>query len=609
MKNTFLMCFFTLFVLNCFSQTTRSEILRKVSFIAVKGEKIERTDSVVLQINNRTGDYDAKIYIPYKKGMKVSVENAYIKDLSGNIIRKLRNKEIEDRSNISDISLYEDHFIKSFELKHNSYPYQIFYTIKTVINKFLIIENIDLSRTKEPVRDGLLIVESLREEPIRFFQKNVISPLIDTLLSTVRYTWSYNYKIPQKDEINTSPNVSNAPLIRVIPLDFRYGIEGKFNTWQNFGNWVYRLNEKKNDLLPSEKIRIDVLLKDATEEKDRARILYYYLQDNMRYINVNIDIGGLQTYPASYVCTNRYGDCKALSNYMKAALEYAGIKSYYTLINASSQINDVSDSFPYQAFNHVILTIPFAKDTIYMECTSKNTPFGYISTSIQGRRALLTDKEHSRLISIPKLSNDDVLCTRKIYININTSSVKLSAIERGDNYELLNYLTSDVDKNTVDKYIRRSILSGTYDLLDFKFLKDSRDSVKISMDAELKMQNLHKRYGNNILLSPFPIDLDTYESPENRTRSVQINYPLCYKDILEYDLTGINISKVPENTHIRSKYGEYSQHFELKDNKLIVHKSITIFAGRYPLEQYGDFYKFTTAINRHERNNYYLESI
>lgn len=596
------------FVLTAHSKDKNpSETIKRVTYVEVKNDKLVQTDSVILQINERMGDHDAEIFIPYTKGDKVTINDAWIEDMSGNIIRRLKNKDITDRSAISDISLYEDDFVKSFELKHNTYPYRIVYSYKVVYSKYIHISNLRYRTNQGTIKEGKLVAKIPLDRAVRYKQRNIDSFCIDTLANEAFYIWEYSYE-HNDPQTNTSLNTYKAPYINLLPLHFRYGEEGSFENWKTFGNWVYRLNRNKNDLTLSEKQKIDNMLKGVESDVDKARILYHYLQDYTRYINVKIDIGGFQSFPASYVCINKYGDCKALTNYMQSMLSYAGIKSYYTLISAGDQVIEIDPDFPSQDFNHVILTVPFGKDTTYLECTSKNTAFGYVGTFIQGRKALLVDQDNSRLIGIPPLKPSDVLCTRHFNVNLNTSDVKLTATERGSNYESSSYTLAEIDKNTVDKYIRNTILFGSYDLLDFKFTKLHRDSTNIRLDANLKMHNLYKEYGNNISLSNFRIYIPPYEAVENRTADVQLDYPEYYMDTIIYEIGNKKIRKIPADFEKMPPYGIYSYKYELlADNKFAIYKSIIINSGIYSLSNYEEFYNFIQLIKGIENKNIYIE--
>ncbi|EGK03272.1 DUF3857 domain-containing protein [Dysgonomonas gadei] len=606
MKNVLVIIAFFLPILVS-AQAFRSETIKYTSVNKINGDKLQRIDSVVLQINERMGDHDAEILIPYSKGDKVSIGDAWIEDMNGNIVRKLKGNEVKDRSSISDISLYEDDFVKSFTLKHHIYPYRIVYSFKISHSRFLSSATLNYVNSRRPLREGNLIVETPFDQPIRFKEKNVHEPQIDTLRDIIRYNWTYSYVPTQNTELYSSPNTSKAPSIYTVPLNFKFGESGSFDSWVTYGNWIFRLNKDKDVLPLAEQQKIGQMLSGIDNDMEKVKVLYKYMQDYTRYINVSINLGGLQTYPASYVCANRYGDCKALTNYMQAILKYSGIKSYYTLIYADDRVIDVDTGFPAQVFNHAILTVPFGKDTVYLECTSKNTPFGYMGTFTQGRKALLVDEHNTHFVTIPSLEQNDVLCSRSLLVNTNTSEVSLSATERGDRYELFNSLASEVNKNTVDKYIRNNILSGSYELLDFKFDKEEEaDRAQISLLANCKIHNLYKEYGNNIILSSFPIPISSFESPEKRTQDVQLDYPQYYKDTIHYELDK-TISKMPDSVELKSEFGEYSLKFEADENKLIVYKTILINPGRYSLDRYKDFYDFIMFIRNNESKNYYLE--
>jgi len=588
----------------------RSEYINIESHYEIKGYKLTEKTRAVLQINERVGDEDTNIGLYYKKGDKVNIGAVWIEDMSGNIIRKLDKKEIKDRNLLSNSSFYSDELIKSFEIKHTTYPYRVVYSYERTLSRFLGIDLSFHNKSRQPVRHGKLIVKTPREEPIKYSYKNTDSFNTDTIPDAIKYMWEYSYTPTLFTEVNASVNTTKAPRIDIVPLLFKYGVEGSYENWATFGNYIYRLNKGRDVLTNAEKEKIDNLLAGIDDDREKAKALYYYLQDNTRYINVNIKVGGLQTYPAEYVCINKYGDCKALSNYMMALLKHAGISSHYTLVRSDQRIYDVDDDFPSQEFNHVIVTLPIKGDTIYLECTSKNTPFGYVHTSIQGRKALMVNENNSHLITLPSMYPDDVINSRNFYLELNTMSsanVKMIANEKGRNYEFSNFLNTDINKNEVDRYIRNSIFEGSYDVLDYKLSDHHRDEAVISTEVSCKMHNIIKKYGNNIVLSPFPIHLPAYESPEKRTQDIQIDYPQFNTDTIIYEIQDMNITKIPEDIFIDTTYGYYKLSFKIEENQLVINKSMLLRAGRYSLEEYKDFYTFIMKIKNIENTNQYIE--
>src|SRR6185437_13760781 len=133
------------------------------------------------------------------------------------------------------------------------------------------------------------------------------------------------------------------------------------------------------DVLPENtKLQIHALVDTITDVHRKVYALYRYLQKNTHYISVQFGIGGWQPFPADYVANKRYGDCKALSNYMVALLKEAGIKGKYVEIMAEKDAPPMIDKFSCSQFNHAISCVPLDKDTIWLECTNQTVSPGYM---------------------------------------------------------------------------------------------------------------------------------------------------------------------------------------------------------------------------------------
>src|SRR5690606_40015575 len=87
---------------------------------------------------------------------------------------------------------------------------------------------------------------------------------------------------------------------------------GHFKNWQEFGKWNFQhlLADKRR--LPETTIRhVQELTRGVDSPKDKAKVLYKYMQDKTRYISIQVGIGGIEPFPAETVDQLGYGDCRS----------------------------------------------------------------------------------------------------------------------------------------------------------------------------------------------------------------------------------------------------------------------------------------------------------
>ena len=117
-KNLILITLLIFYSQIIFSQTDNAFVTKyNTKYTVSENNIITKEVGVSIQINNKTGENLSKISIPFTKESPILELQAQISNIFGKKIRKLKNKDIEVKRHISDISLYEDNFIKTFTLK------------------------------------------------------------------------------------------------------------------------------------------------------------------------------------------------------------------------------------------------------------------------------------------------------------------------------------------------------------------------------------------------------------------------------------------------------------------------------------------------------------
>jgi hypothetical protein len=576
--------------------------------IVVKNNKLYIARSYELQINNRAGERYAEISLPYSRMHKISKVDASIKDKNNIIVKKLKSADIVDRSEIADFSLYEDNFVKEFTLVHNVYPYTICYSYQEQQDAFFYINSWSPCINKNiPTLNASMILEFPSEYKVAYTAQLIDSFKVDTIQKQIRYSWKASYLKQVLPEIYAPDQRTFIPEVDIVPLKFKYDKDGEQNSWIAYGNWEYNLINGLDELPESEKQNIDQLIKNLRDDNEKVKILYHYLQDETRYINISIATGGMKPYPASYVAVNKYGDCKALSNYFKAVLSYAGIKSFYTNVYAGDEVKKIDHHFPSMQFNHVILCVPVSKDTVWLDCTSDG-PYNYLGTFTQNREVFLIDKNNSYFTKTPSLSKSDVLVTRNVEINSDLANgfiVSFHSKYKGNDFESLFELSHSISETRKAQIIRNNLIESNFELIDYKLIPANRDSTFIVFEYTVKGDRLLKKYGNDELVGLIPFYIPHFKEPKNRKYPVQIDYPINKLDTLKYQIPiDCVVASLPPEQHITSNYGTYDIQFKQNGNLVEVIKSFVLNAGNYPLEQYKDFYKFIYTVYENENSSY-----
>ena len=230
---------------------------RIISFetdISVKNNKLIREISYLIEVADKDSDWISDISIRYDKNDEVEIREAMILDGSGKKLRKLDEREISTSSDISYGSFYEDGMIKEFSLNWNEYPYRIQYTYRITSDKFLYVafwdpviyfdiptENAELSVSLPA--DYEVTIDY--DEPINYEKPSANG-------STRRHHWYIKNFVSEGIEPFAPPLRELIPKVIIFPKEFKYGAEGRSDSWGDFGNYIDKLNEGLT-VLPVEK--------------------------------------------------------------------------------------------------------------------------------------------------------------------------------------------------------------------------------------------------------------------------------------------------------------------------------------------------------------------
>ncbi len=166
-----------------------------------------------------------------------------------------------------------------------------------------------------------------------------------------------------------------------------------FKSWSDVGTWFHELNGPMMSTGTTAKDLVGRLTNGITDPKEKLRRVYEWVRDNVRYIAVEIGIGGYQAHAADEVLTNRYGDCKDMTILLCALATQAGLNVQPAYLSSwFSGHPDTTLPSPLQ-FDHVIAFAPDVQGGVWMDPTDKGAPFGQLPWYDQALPALVVDAE------------------------------------------------------------------------------------------------------------------------------------------------------------------------------------------------------------------------
>lgn len=118
---------------------------------------------------------------------------------------------------------------------------------------------------------------------------------------------------------------------------------------------------------------LDACLRETTAgaEEPLARIerLLRFVQDDFRYLSVNLELGGYIPSPPAGVLRRRYGDCKDLSLLLSCLLQKLDVKARPVLVNTGLGKSLESLLPGANMFNHAIVEIEIGGQTRWIDAT------------------------------------------------------------------------------------------------------------------------------------------------------------------------------------------------------------------------------------------------
>lgn len=552
--------------------------------------------------NNSTAN---TIYIGYDPETPITQLRANLYDKNRQLIRKIKKEEFEDYAAVDGFSIYQDNRAKVLTLNHTDFPYTVEWEYEQKLKGIIlaILPDWDIQHYGTAVELSELSVEIPINTQLHHRSVNIqLKPEVTTLKDGFQqYVWKVRNLKAVKEEPYAPHYEQVLPQVQLAVNNFQIAsYTGSMSTWKEFGRFMASLYQGRDELPAELKSELNTVLNGAKTNTEKVERLYRYMQGKMRYVSVQLGIGGWQPFTAEYVHRNKYGDCKALTNFMKALLNYANIKAYPVAIQNTDDAPRVFDEnfVKDPGFNHVVLYIPAEK--IWLECTSTDYPINYLGESNSDRQVLLLNEEGGQLLRTPVLSSKENREYWRAEFRIGAEgNIENTAHADfyGANHELYRALKESLAAKERKEWLEEN-LNLALESLDSLQVNYQKDRAEASLSFHAMLSRMGSRSGKRWFVPFNPLNPLT-KAPakaENRLQRVVNRKAYVQESDLSFTLpAGYKVESLPfSEKKLESPFGQYEVKVQQTGDKILVKRRLLIEAVDLPATEYtafGNFYR------------------
>ena len=364
-------------------------------------------------------------------------------------------------------------------------------------------------------------------------------------------------------------------------------------------NWYYSLvkdintTENNNELTTL----VHSLTADKNSDLEKVKAIYYWVQNNIKYIAFEYALGGFIPREANDVYKKKYGDCKDNSSILSEMLEIAGLKGHLTWIGTRS-IPYSYEEVPTPAVdNHMILTWFDGEKPYFLDATGRYIPLESTTSFIQGKEALIAiDSANFRIQKVPVMPARQNALIDSVMLQIEGNSITGTgkAIVSGyQKIKLFNALELEKSEEDIkDLYTWKFAKGNNKFLIDEfseinKYNYDEDFSVQYAFHIDDYLNQLDDEIYINLNMSKILSGLKVEKDRKNDLEYTH-KWSDTYITVLEIP-EDYTLTYLPEDINVSSDFFSSTIQYKKVNNKIIYKHTVNINFLTLVLEEQKTF--------------------
>jgi hypothetical protein len=409
--------------------------------------------------------------------------------------------------------------------------------------------------------------------------------------------------------------------------------KNEFANWESMGLWYSNLVGGQMTSSPQIQQQVLALTAGQSSLLPKMRAIAQFVQRDIRYVAIELGIGGFQPHPAADVFAHRYGDCKDKATLMRTMLHEIGVDSYHVAIN--HERGSVSGDTPaYQAFDHVIAAIrlpdgvtdpslvavmehPKLGKILFFDPTDEITPLGQLRGALQANYGLLVTPGGGELVKLPQQPSkmNSIQRSGKLTLGEDgTLKGEVTEMRLGDRALNERWRIRAAAKDTDRIKPIESLLAAS--LANFSIVKASvmnldQTDQPFGFRYSFVSSSYAKSAGDLLLVRPRVLGQKAsgvLETKEPRRFPYEFEGPTLDTDNFEFTLpVGYQVDELPIPVDADYSFASYHSKTEAAGNTLRYTRSYEIKELSVPVSKMAELKQFYRTIASDERSTAVLK--
>jgi len=383
-----------------------------------------------------------------------------------------------------------------------------------------------------------------------------------------------------------------------------------FQSTADLYNWYSQLYKLTGNDVAVLKPQVLSLIADKKADEDKIKAIYYWVQDNIRYIAYEDGFSGYIPAKAQDVFAEKFGDCKGMANLLTEMLKIAGYDAHFTWIGTRQIPYD--HTIPVMCVdNHAITTLYFKGKEYFLDATEKYAPLGENAFRIQGKPALIEKGPifDEKLVPLESATENKVQTVAYLTLNKGLLQGHVKVLLTGDERKDFHRAYQNMPKYAQQDFLKEMLEFGNSDLTatNVKNSDLSNRDVPVEVEGDIDLTNNVTVIGGNQYVSVdfFPKLLRNYLPDEKRSRGYNFQSVFSYEDEIELSLPpGKKCIDLPPKLIIDNSQYSFMGSYEISGNKVKLKKILTIKDSIIPEAKLADWKRFLEQLR--EFNGYLL---